>query len=164
MIEVEILHEVPQWQELDDVETLIEQAAKAALQVARNDNKGLGGGPFVVALKLSDDAQLRQLNKQFRGKDKATNVLSFPLLDEFAALHDGPTMLGDIILSHETLQREAKEQGQPLAHHLAHLVIHGVLHLLGHDHQEDAEAERMESLERQALAHLQIPPPIATAK
>jgi probable rRNA maturation factor len=113
-----------------------------------------------VSIVFSDDAHVRTLNRDWRGKDKPTNVLSFPA---FPAEPGGamPPMLGDIVLAVETVAREAELEAKPLDHHITHLVIHGLLHLLGHDHEDDAEAERMEALERAALARLAIPDPYA---
>lgn len=117
-----------------------------------------------IAVRLSDDAEVHALNRQWRGKDKPTNVLSFPSLsvEEVAALGSddaamvGEALLGDIILAHETCAREAAEKGLSIAAHARHLAVHGTLHLLGYDHQDDESAEAMERLERdimQALGH-----------
>jgi probable rRNA maturation factor len=109
-----------------------------------------------VSVLLTDDAAVRALNRQWRGIDKPTNVLSFP----GAAQPTGsPVPLGDIAIAYETLAREANDEGKPLLHHLAHLAVHGYLHLMGYDHQTDGEAEAMEALERAILAGLQIPDP-----
>jgi len=115
----------------------------------------------VIAICLAGDERVQGLNRDFRGRDRPTNVLSFPGGEEDGpAGQDGqPFHLGDIILSLQTMQREAAELKIPLRHHLAHLVIHGVLHLLGHDHVEDEEAEQMERLERAAMHSLGLPPP-----
>jgi metalloprotein, YbeY/UPF0054 family len=104
-----------------------------------------------ITLVLSDDEEVRSLNKTFRGQDKPTNVLSFP--------SDEGKSLGDIILAYETVCREAKEGNIPLVHHTLHLIIHGFLHLLGYDHEKDEEALQMESLEVQILEALHIPNP-----
>jgi probable rRNA maturation factor len=106
---------------------------------------------------LSDDATVRALNARFRGKDKPTNVLSFPALERFG--ETSPQMLGDIVLAQETIEREAAEQGVAAAHHLQHLVVHGLLHLLGFDHETEAEANEMEGIEIEVLASLGIPNP-----
>lgn len=110
----------------------------------------------VVAVLLTDDSSIRQLNAQWRHIDKPTNVLSFP-----AAPHQqgAVTSLGDIVIAYETAAREATEEGKPFANHLAHLAVHGFLHLLGHDHDTDAAAEEMEGLERAILARLGVPDP-----
>jgi probable rRNA maturation factor len=106
-----------------------------------------------LTLLLTDDATVRDLNARFRQQDKPTNVLSFP------ALPNPDRFLGDVALAYGVCAREANEQGKPLAHHLQHLVAHGVLHLLGYDHMSDVEAAEMEGLERVVLAGLGVPDP-----
>jgi len=118
-------------------------AAAAAMDVAAGE----------VAVLLTDDARMQALNRDFRGFDKPTNVLSFPGADE-AQGH-----LGDIAIALETTAREAGEESKPFADHLTHLTVHGFLHLLGHDHEDDAEAEEMEGLETAILGRLGIPDP-----
>lgn len=110
-----------------------------------------------ATLALADDALARDLNRRFRGKDKPTNVLSFPSGEE--ATPGVP--LGDIVVARETVEREATLDGKPFDHHLMHLVVHGMLHLLGYDHESEAEAEAMERLETAALAELGLPDPYA---
>ena len=111
-----------------------------------------------VSLCLADDAALRALNLSWRGIDKPTNVLSFPL----APGRPGEAaMLGDIALAYETLAREAEDLGVTLADHYRHLLVHGFLHLIGYDHEADAEAERMEALETRILARLGVGDPYA---
>ena len=149
MIEVEV--EDPAWTAaLPDAEAVALQAAKAAL----NHSPGDGGGS--LTLLLTNNATVRDLNARFRGKDSATNVLSFP-----AAETPGSDHLGDIALAFGVCAREAAEQGKPLAHHLSHLVAHGVLHLLGFDHEDEGDAEQMEALERTILRGLGMPDPYA---
>lgn len=111
-----------------------------------------------LSLLFTDDAHVRVLNRDWRGKDKPTNVLSFPAF-EVAPGDPVPPMLGDIALAFETVQAEAGLEQKPFDHHLTHLIVHGLLHLLGHDHEDDEEAEAMEALERAALARLAIPDP-----
>ncbi len=111
---------------------------------------------------LSEDATVRALNRQWRGQDKPTNVLSFAAGAETAP-PGAPCLLGDVVLAYETVAAEAKAQGKPMAHHLCHLVVHGVLHLLGFDHERAAEAERMEALETVILAGLGIADPYEPA-
>jgi probable rRNA maturation factor len=106
---------------------------------------------------------MRRLNKTFRGKDKPTNVLSFPQAGG-ASPGNGALLLGDVILAAETVAREAALADKPLEDHMAHLIIHGFLHLLGYDHQGEAEAEKMEQLERVALETLGISDPYAPAR
>lgn len=119
---------------------------------------------LAVSLLFTSDAEVHTLNREWRQRDKPTNVLSFPMLEREELLEltpEGPpVMLGDIALAHETCAREAAEKGVPLEHHAAHLIVHGLLHLAGHDHvHSDAEAEAMEALEIAALAKLGIPDP-----
>lgn len=112
---------------------------------------GLRGAATVL---LADDETLRAMNARFRGKDRPTNVLSFP-----AAGSAGPAYLGDIALALQTVAREAAEQEKTVTDHIAHLIVHGVLHLAGHDHGEERQAEAMEALERRILAALGIADP-----
>ena len=102
---------------------------------------------------LTDDAEVRQLNARWRGKDKPTNVLSFPAGD--------PVLIGDVVLAFQTVKREAAEQGKHFGDHLSHLVVHGALHLIGYDHVKARDAEAMEALERRVLAGLGIADPYA---
>jgi probable rRNA maturation factor len=108
-------------------------------------------------LVLTDDAEMRALNRTWRGKDAATNVLSFPAHEKVK----GPGLLGDVVIAFETTSKEARAQNIAFDNHVAHLVVHGVLHLIGLDHIEDAEAERMEAIERTVLASLGIADPYA---
>lgn len=128
--------------------------AKAAAVATLKAERRAGAN---VAILLAADARLRALNAAFRGKDAATNVLSFPRSDSGAGDH-----LGDIALALGVCAREAAEQGKSLAAHLQHLTAHGVLHLLGYDHESDAEAEAMEAKERQVLAGLGVADPYAS--
>jgi probable rRNA maturation factor len=144
LIDLEI--EDPAWtRALPLAETLARQAAEAAL--GRVDETG---GAVVL---LTDDAAVAELNLRFRDKPGPTNVLSFP------APSNPEQHLGDIALAFGVCAREAEAQGKPLAHHLQHLVVHGVLHLVGYDHTTDAEAGEMEALEREVLAGLGVPDP-----
>lgn len=150
MIDVEI--EAQAWTAAQaDAEALVRGAAEAVLEEER-----LGDRNLVVL--LTDDLAVQALNARFRGKDKPTNVLSFP------APPNPEQHLGDVALAYETCAREAAEQGKPLAHHLQHLVAHGVLHLLGYDHMTDEEASDMEGLERIVLAGLGVPDPYAAGE
>jgi probable rRNA maturation factor len=112
-----------------------------------------------VSVQLVDDAQIRALNAQWRGFDKATNVLSFPAAPA-EKLETSP-LLGDIVLAFETIEREADDMRISFSDHFVHLVVHGFLHLVGFDHQDSAEAERMEKLETQILADMAIADPYA---
>jgi len=114
-----------------------------------------------VSVLLADDAAVQALNRDWRGIDKPTNVLSFPATAPQVA--GAPAVIGDIAIAFETLEREARAEKKPFLHHLAHLAVHGYLHLLGYDHLTDSEAEAMETLEREILAAMRIPDPYADA-
>jgi probable rRNA maturation factor len=111
-----------------------------------------------LAILLTDDSAIRALNRDWRGKDEPTNVLSFPA-QEACADGRAPRMLGDIVIAYETAAREAEVEGKPLVHHLAHLAVHGFLHLVGYDHEASEEADAMERLEVAILARLGVPDP-----
>jgi probable rRNA maturation factor len=137
-------------------------SADATVRRALTEAAVSTGGDFkdrTLAVLLTDDASIRHLNAQWRHIDKPTNVLSFPP----GARQQGPvTSLGDIAIAYETTAREAREESKPFADHLAHLAVHGFLHLLGRDHDTDAAAQQMEHLERVILARLGVPDPYRT--
>jgi probable rRNA maturation factor len=138
---------------------LAERAARAALAVEPPET---AGGPVLLGIVLTDDCEQRELNRAWRGKDSPTNVLSFAVGDPDDLVSPGaPILLGDVVLAFETVAREASEQRKTLADHLAHLVVHGVLHLMGLDHESDAEAAIMEARETEILAILGVPAPYA---
>jgi probable rRNA maturation factor len=145
-VDIDIRLESPLWAgALADCEDLAARAIGAAMKAERADG--------AVALLLADDEALRDLNARWRGKDKATNVLSFPSPEGFG--------LGDIALAFETVSAEARAQGKTLAAHMAHLIVHGFLHLLGYDHEDEDEAAEMEARERAILATLGVDDPYA---
>ena len=148
MIELDLIIEDDTWSAIPDVEGVCQTAFRAGAEV--EPATGL------VSLLLTDNAALQALNLQFRGKDKPTDVLSFP-----ADPMDRP-LLGDIAIASGVAGSDADAQGKALAHHLTHLLIHGYLHLLGHDHETASEAETMERLEIKALASLGIDNPYLT--
>jgi probable rRNA maturation factor len=156
---VEVVVEDPRWSEAG-VEAVAERAAAAALTAAGRDPE-----LHEIGLLACDDARIAALNAEFRGKPTPTNVLSWPAFagqppEEPPGLPgEGPLFLGDLALAYDTCLREAEAAGVPLADHVAHLVVHGVLHLLGHDHGDDAEAEAMEDLESKVLARLGVANP-----
>jgi probable rRNA maturation factor len=119
---------------------------------------GVESGTSELSILFTDDAAIQVLNREWRNKDKPTNVLSFPAfpVEPGDAL---PPMLGDIVLALETVKREADEENKPFAHHLTHLTVHGLLHLLGYDHETEEQAAEMEGLEREILSSLAIPDP-----
>jgi probable rRNA maturation factor len=140
-----------------DAEPLAERAARAALAAAP---LGTGDAPLLLGIVLTDDAEQRALNHAWRGKDVPTNVLSFATADPDQKPPPGaPILLGDVVLAFETVAHEAAEQRKPLSDHLSHLVVHGALHLLGFDHESDAEAACMEAREIEILAELGVPAP-----
>ncbi len=140
-------------------EAALAPLARAALDAALAE-AGVAASPSELSIVFTDDAHIRTLNAGWRGKDKPTNVLSFPAFP----VKPGdplPPMLGDIVLAAETVSREAELEEKPFDHHLLHLMVHGVLHLLGYDHEDEEDAEAMEALERRVLAKLAIPDPYA---
>ena len=140
-----------------DVESVCHRAALAAF-----DNcVELKSTQAEISILLSNDKKLRALNKKYRGIDKPTNVLSFSNLDENKTFQSiaMPQLLGDIAIAYETTMREAEKEGKKVVDHLSHLVVHGILHLLGHDHEYHAQALLMEALETSTLADLGIPDP-----
>jgi probable rRNA maturation factor len=145
-----------------DIETIVQQAADAALDRCLAAFLGPKMRPVDLSILLTDDATIQNLNREWRGKDRPTNVLSFPGVDpqELVFLPTGaPVLLGDIVVAYETVEREARERGIGIDDHLTHLVIHGTLHLLGYDHEDDDEAVLMEGLETELLAGLGIADP-----
>lgn len=156
---VEAVVEDPLW-DAAGIVAVAERAARAALAVVGRDPE-----LHEVGLLAADDARIAALNGEFRGKAAPTNVLSWPAFagpvpEEPPGLPgEGPLFIGDVALGYETCAREAEEAGIPLAQHAAHLVVHAVLHLLGHDHAEDGEADAMEALEAKALASMGVANP-----
>ena len=151
MITLDVEVEAGAW--ADDMAALAQRAAEAAMATAPD----APAGELTATLLLADDAAIRELNREWRGLDKPTNVLSFPATAP--VLPGVPRHLGDIAIAYETVLREAEDEGKSVADHTAHLVVHGILHLLGEDHMEDEEAEAMERLEVAALARLGIADP-----
>jgi probable rRNA maturation factor len=150
-VTIEITTQSTAWEKLSGAEALVRRAVEAALRDEQiNDGE--------IGIVLADDARMRSLNKSFRATDKATNVLAFPAPKHHG---DAPRPLGDIVLAYETLAREAEAEGKTAEHHLAHLAVHGTLHLLGFDHIEDKDADAMEARERAILAKLGVPDPYA---
>ncbi len=145
---IDILVKAKAWKTaLPTLSAAVRRAALAALSAERV-RKGVE-----LSVLLTTDATVRKLNATYRGKDKPTNVLSFPAGDSL--------MLGDVVLAYGVVAREAREAGKSLKNHISHLVVHGVLHLLGHDHERTAEAETMEKQEIKILAGLGISDPYA---
>jgi probable rRNA maturation factor len=137
------------WRDAPEAEKVV-RAAIAAVASAVSTTEG------ELAIVLTDDSAIRTLNRDWRGKDQPTNVLSFPSAEPQP---DTPILLGDIVIAYETTAREALAEDKSFMHHLAHLAVHGFLHLVGYDHQTDKEAQAMETLERAVLARLDVPDP-----
>jgi probable rRNA maturation factor len=165
MIQVETLVE-ESWP-AGEWEALADRAVRAAIEASAHGDIARGSYLAEVSVRLTDDAEVQTLNREYRHKDKPTNVLSFPmvqpdLLEALSEGDDGETLLGDIVLAYGVTSREAAEKGVSLRDHTTHLIVHGTLHLLGYDHdQGEAEADAMEEMERAALATLGIADPYA---
>ena len=153
MIDVDVMRGPGDWARIPDIETLARRAVDAVFAAAGEEPDS----PVELSLLLTDDVGVRELNRAWRGLDKPTNVLSFP--GSGPSSPEGIRHLGDIALAFETVAREAAEEHKSLADHVAHLIVHGALHLLGRDHEADEEAEAMEALETAALARLGIADP-----
>jgi probable rRNA maturation factor len=150
---LDVVFEDEDWPDAARMEALVrEAAATMAADPAMHDL-----APAGACIALSNDAHVQSLNASFRGKDKPTNVLSFPAPE--SRVPQALEQLGDVIIARETLEREAADKGIPLADHLRHLTIHGLLHLLGYDHEDEAEALEMENIETGILSRLGIPDP-----
>jgi probable rRNA maturation factor len=147
-LKIDVLVDSDRWNEPAKARSVVRRAvAEAAAAVSTTGTE--------LAIVLTDDSAIRQLNRLWRGIDAPTNVLSFPS----KRTADEPPHLGDVVLAFETIAREARAEGKPFAHHLAHLAVHGFLHLIGYDHDRDADAQTMEQTERKILRRLDIPDP-----
>jgi probable rRNA maturation factor len=149
---IDVLVESGLWNDTADGEPVVRRAIAEAAATLSTPGAEL-------AIVLTDDSAIRLLNRTWRGVDAATNVLSFPT----GRTGGAPLLIGDIVLAYETIAAEALAEGKPFAHHLAHLAVHGFLHLLGYDHERKKDAEAMERLERDILQRLAIPDPYQAA-
>jgi probable rRNA maturation factor len=147
-LKIDVLVDSKRWKDPQKVKSIVRRAVTRAAAATRSTRGA------ELAIVLTDDSAIRVLNRDWRGIDKATNVLSFPAKNGATAPH-----LGDIVLAFETIEREARGEHKPLAHHVAHLAVHGFLHLLGYDHERDDDALTMEQAERDILRQLRIPDP-----
>ncbi|WP_416897040.1 MAG: rRNA maturation RNase YbeY [Minwuia sp.] len=147
-LRLEVISDSGDWPDLSD---LFERAAAAAW-------RRVGEGDAEASLALMDDASVRRLNREFRGKDSATDVLSFPA-DDSPVPGDDDNMLGDIALAFETVSRDSALENKSFEDHVAHLLVHGILHLMGYDHEHTEDAEEMEDIERSILSDLGIGDP-----
>jgi probable rRNA maturation factor len=149
---IDVLVESPRWRAVPTAQRTVRRAIAAAAARKTSGSE--------LSIVLTDDAAMRTLNRRWRGKNRPTNVLSFPA-GESKPQRGRPRHLGDIVIAYETTAREAIGESKPFAHHLAHLTVHGFLHLLGYDHDKNDDAEKMERLERTILKRIGIPDPYA---
>lgn len=164
---LDVIIEEELWlRKLDDVETLANSILQASLRFLIENDLGFdgwSGKPVSIGLSLSNNAEVQKLNREFRGKDKPTNVLSFANIDdenfENEFLSEEVVELGDIIMAVETLEEEAEIKNISLDDHFTHLLVHGILHLFGYDHQDNDDADEMESIEIDILENLGIANP-----
>jgi probable rRNA maturation factor len=145
---IDLMVDSGRWKDAAKLKSMVRRAIAQAAAATRST------GGAELAIVLTDDSAIRALNRDWRGVDKATNVLSFPAKNGGRQPH-----LGDIVLAYETIAREAESEHKPLAHHVAHLAVHGFLHLVGYDHERDKDALEMEQTERDILRQLKIPDP-----
>jgi|SRR5579871_410095 probable rRNA maturation factor len=152
-LKVDVLVESKRWNPAAGVKTMVRRAVTCAAAMRRI-------GTAELAVVLTDDVAIRSLNREWRGIDAPTNVLSFPVKNGQSTSSAPPQAhLGDIVLAFETVAREARNEHKPFDHHVAHLVVHGFLHLIGYDHERDQDALVMEQAEREILRQLAIPDP-----
>lgn len=150
---IDVLVRSRHWRKQPRAGTIVKKAISAAAKAASTPHAEL-------AIVLSDDSAIRALNRDWRGKNAPTNVLSFPAQPPGKSPRPSP-YIGDIVIAYQTTAREAVAEGKPFKHHLAHLAVHGFLHLIGYDHETERDAQRMERLERAILARIAVPDPYA---
>lgn len=164
MLDVALTAE-PGWPAATDWAALTTRAVTAAIAATPYGGWTTAAAAIEISVRLTDDAEVQALNRDYRDKDRPTNVLSFPMVQPdlltavMANSDDGEVLLGDIVLAQETCAAEASDKGIGVDDHATHLIVHGTLHLLGYDHQGQAEAEAMEQIERDVLATLGIADP-----
>ena len=162
MIEIDIEAD-PEWDSSSGWDSLVRRAAKAALAQSAYPDLATTSRPVELSVRLTGDEEVRALNAHWRGKDKPTNVLSFPMAEPYeleAADEEGPELLlGDVVLARGVCESEARDRQVSVEDHATHLIVHGTLHLLGYDHQNDSDAAEMERREIAALAKLGIADP-----
>lgn len=160
-LDIQIAVEADGWPDEDALEALSGRVLEAAAAfLASEETQPFPPSPPEVSLVFSDDGQVREINAEWRGQDKPTNVLSFPAFPLAPGGKPGP-MLGDIVIARETVEREAADLDKSFDEHLTHLMVHGFLHLFGYDHMDAEEAERMESIETRILSSLGLSDPYA---
>ncbi len=151
-LQIDVLIQSPKWKAEPRAAAIVRKAIRNAAIAASTPRAEL-------AIVLTNDSAIHALNRDWRGQDKPTNVLSFPAASPRGRKRAPAGSLGDVVIAYETTAREAKAERKPLKHHLAHLAVHGFLHLAGYDHEKDRDAKRMESLEVEILAGLGVPDP-----
>ncbi len=159
-VEIDVSVQDPAWESaFADIETIVHDVVRLAIEAGKLPDD-IKGRDVEVSAVLANDDLVHVLNREYRGMDKPTNVLSFASLDADDPLPpEGPVHIGDLILAYETLEREAVEQGKSMKDHFIHLLVHGTLHLLGYDHMDDDEATVMETTEIRILERLNIQNP-----
>lgn len=160
---VDVTTQDPAWNNLANIEQIVKDTALKALESAILP-KAAVGRDLEASLVLANDDLLQVLNNTYREKDKPTNILTFASLDSDDPLPEGVLSLGDVFLSYETLMQEAQDQGKFITDHIRHLVVHGVLHLLGYDHETEDDATDMETLEIRILESLGVQNPYTLAE
>ena len=156
--DVEISIQDPEWEKMPNIYDVIKMTSRVALNNAILP-KACIGRDLEISVVLANDDLMQVLNREYRSKDKPTNVLTFASLDSEEIPTTGTLNLGDIILSYQTIDREAQEQGKFPLDHIKHLTVHGVLHLLGYDHEDEDEANDMETLEIRILEQMGVQNP-----
>jgi probable rRNA maturation factor len=152
-LKIDVMVDSKRWKDPTSVQSIVRSAVRRAAATTRSTSRA------ELAIVLTDDSAIRLLNRDWRGIDKATNVLSFPAKPGAHEPHRTKPHLGDIVLAFETIAREAETEHKPFVHHVAHLAVHGFLHLVGYDHERDEDAREMEQAERDILRQLKIPDP-----
>jgi probable rRNA maturation factor len=152
-VEIDVIVRSARWRKRPTAKNIVKRAVLAAVEAISTPSTEL-------AIVLTDDSAIQTLNRDWRGKNAPTNVLSFPAAAPGKS-PSAPPYIGDIIIAYQTVAREAVAEGKPFNHHLAHLAVHGFLHLLGYDHENDRDAQKMERLERKILKRLAVPDPYA---
>ncbi|MCJ8507981.1 rRNA maturation RNase YbeY [Rhizobium lemnae] len=160
-LDIQISVEDERWGNEDELLRTVDKVLVcAATYLAGHEKQPFPSHPVELSLVFTDDESIREINTEWRGKDKPTNVLSFPAFPITPGKKPGP-MLGDIVIARDTVEREALDLEKPFEDHLIHLMVHGFLHLFGYDHLNDDEAEKMEELETRILAELGLSDPYA---
>lgn len=167
MLDVALINEGNEWPTGVDWESLAERAVVSAIRHSLYADYETQPVSYEVAVKLTGNSEVQMLNRDYRQKDKPTNVLSFPmvqtdLLETMANTDDGEVLLGDIVLAAGVCTSEAQDKGISVADHATHLIVHGMLHLLGYDHMDEIDAEAMEALEIRALASMGLADPYSS--